>query len=176
MRWQWDDMAAQLGEAQDVLNEAQSDKWLLRETRDFIIANPFITAQLAVAKLWEFLWLGRWPRGRPLGAVLTIFGTVMSTFLAFRDRRLFIPLTLAIGYMAPFVIIVPLYYRYRYPIEPVFAVLVGVSLAHVAGVGLRWFGALQTAPRDAPAAVPPEAARAPGTPIQHTGSQSHAAS
>jgi 4-amino-4-deoxy-L-arabinose transferase-like glycosyltransferase len=176
MGWQMDVIVIQIGKSNDKLNEAQRDKWLLGKARNFATANPVLTLQLAVAKLWEFLWLGRWPGGWPLGAALTGFGVLVSIVLAFNDRRLLIPLAMALAYMAPFAIITPIFYRYRYPIEPVIALLIGVSLAHVAEVGLRWLGALQPARRDAPAAVPPEAARAPGAQIQHTGSQSHAAS
>jgi hypothetical protein len=178
MEWQWYDMMAQLGEAHDGLNEAQLDKLLLRESRDFIIANPLIAAQLAVAKLWEFLWLGRWPDSWPIVAALTVFGLVTSMVLAFRDLRLLIPLMLALAYMAPFVIIVPLYYRYRYPIEPVIAVLVGVSLAHVAAAVLRSVLSLQGHRWDAPATAPPGAAPGPPASIQRAQRtrQSHAAS
>ena len=142
--WQWEDMAAQLGPGVEVLNEAQKDQWLIGEAKAFVIANPLLTAQLGVAKLWSFLCLG-WPRGSPIGAVLTVFGLAMCSVLAFREQRLLIPLAMALAYIAPFVIITPLFSRYRYPIEPVIAVLIGVSLAHVAKIGLRWLGALQSA-------------------------------
>jgi hypothetical protein len=94
--WQWEEMAAQLGPGVEVLNEAQKDQWLIGEAKDFVIANPLLTAQLGVAKLWSFLRLG-WPRGSPIGAVLTVFGLAMCSVLAFREQRLLIPLTMALA-------------------------------------------------------------------------------
>jgi 4-amino-4-deoxy-L-arabinose transferase-like glycosyltransferase len=149
--WQMDVMAAEVGESYDDLNEAQRDKWLLAEARSFVIANPLLSLQLAGAKVWEFLWLGR----SLLMAPLTIFGIVVGSVLAFRERRLLIPLAMALAYIAPFAIIIPFFYRYRYPIEPVIAVLVGVSLARVAEVALRPVLAVQPRRRHAPAAAPP---------------------
>ncbi|MGH6886425.1 MAG: hypothetical protein ACREGK_10180, partial [Geminicoccales bacterium] len=172
--WQMDVMAAQIGESYDELNEAQRDKWLFKEARNFVIANPLLTMQLAAAKVWEFLWLGR----SSLMAPLTIFGIVVGSVLAFKERRLLIPLTMALAYIAPFALIIPFFYRYRYPIEPVIAVLIGVSLAHVAAVALRPVLSLQPRRQGAPAAVPPGAAPASPALIERAdrARQSHAAS
>jgi hypothetical protein len=41
-------------------------------------------------------------------------------------------LLLVLAYMAPFAILRPYFTRYRYPIEPVIAVLVGVAVAYIA--------------------------------------------
>ena len=174
--WQMDVIVIQIGDSNDELNEAQRDEWLLGKARDFVTANPLLTLQLAIAKLWEFLWLDRWPGGWPLGAALTGFGLLVSTVLAFSDRRLLIPLTMALAYMAPFAVITPFFYRYRYPIEPVIALLIGVSLAHVAEFGLRWLGALQARRQDAAAAAAPGAAPAPPASIERAARtrQSHA--
>ena len=89
---------------------------------------------------------------------------------------LLIPMMLALAYMAQFVIIVPLYYRYRYPLEPVIAVLIGVSLARVAEVGLRSLGAVLPGRRQVSAEQAPHAVHTPVAPIQHAGRQSHAPS
>jgi 4-amino-4-deoxy-L-arabinose transferase-like glycosyltransferase len=155
--WQMDVMPAQIGERYGDLNEAQRDKWLFAEARNFVNANPFLTIQPAAAKVWEFLWLGR----SSLMAPLTIFGLVVGSVLAIKERRLLIPLATALAYIAPFVIIIPFFYRYRYPIEPVIAVLVGVSLARVAEFASRPVLLLQPRGRGALAAVPPGAAPAP---------------
>jgi hypothetical protein len=162
-----DVMAAQIGERYDELNEAQRDKWLLAEARNFVIANPFLTMRLAAAKVWEFLWVGR----SSLMAPLTIFGIVVSSVLAFKERRLLIPVAMALAYIAPFVIIIPFFYRYRYPIEPVIAVLVGVSLARVAEVA--WRAVLSVQPRRPHA---PAAARQASIERAHRTRQYHAAS
>ncbi|MGH6901251.1 MAG: hypothetical protein ACREIR_00765 [Geminicoccaceae bacterium] len=165
--WQMDVMAAEIGESYEDLNEAQRDKWLFGEARNFAIGNPLLTLQLAAAKLWEFLWVGR----SSLMAPLTIFGIVVGSVLAFKERRLLIPLTMALAYIAPFAIIIPFFYRYRYPIEPVIAVLVGVSLARVAEVALRPVLSVQPRRRHAGAAAPPASIQRADRPRQ-----SHAAS
>jgi 4-amino-4-deoxy-L-arabinose transferase-like glycosyltransferase len=161
--WQMDVMTAEIGESYDELNEAQRDKWLFAEARSFAIANPLLTMQLAAAKIWEFLWLGR----SLLMSPLTIFGIVVASVLAFKERRLLIPLTMALAYIAPFAIIIPFFYRYRYPIEPVIAVLVGVSLARVAEVALRPVLSVQPRRQHAPAAAPASTERAHRTRESH---------
>ncbi len=126
LSWQREEMKATFpGGA--TLNEAQKDKLLLENAKRFAIAHPILTIHLAALKEMRFVLLS----GRGM-AVLTIFAGLVCTALAFRQRLLIVPLALAAAYVAPFAIIVPYFYRYRYPIEPAIAVLAGVAVAHVA--------------------------------------------
>lgn len=131
--WQRDVMEAQHGPEYASLNEAQRDRWYLGEAIAFVLANPLRTAQLAVVKLGHFIGPS------PLLAALTVFGLLGGLVLAFRQRLLIVPIALAAAYSAPFAIITPYFYRYRYPIEPVLALLVGVAAVHVGqALSTRW--------------------------------------
>jgi hypothetical protein len=134
-QWRAQVMAARLGPELDGLNEAQRDEWLVREARDFVLANPLLTAQLAVAKLTYFLGHSRLPA--LVAAPLTALAILVCAVSAFRRKLVLAPLLLALAYMAPFAIFTPFFARYRSPIEPVIAVLVGVAVASVGETVLR---------------------------------------
>lgn len=155
--WRMQVMATQLGPKLDAMNEAQRDKWLLHEARDMVLANPLLTAQLAAAKLTAFVrqsWL-------PLrmGPVVTVFAIAVCAVWAFWRGLLLVPVALTLAYMAPFTIIVPYFYRYRYPIEPIIAVLAGVALVCVAETVAPRIRPRLATPRPAPD-LPPARARA----------------
>jgi 4-amino-4-deoxy-L-arabinose transferase-like glycosyltransferase len=122
-RWQVELMKAEYGPGYDELDEVQRDKWYFRKARDYVLDHPVITAQLTLAKLAYLV--GSSPRF----ALAPLLGLVGGLLLSLRQRLLVIPLALAAAYAIPFTIIVPYFYRYRLPIEPVLAVLVGVVVA-----------------------------------------------
>lgn len=137
-QWQLEIMAAQLGTDLDAWNEAQRDKWLLRQGLDHMLANPLLTMQLAVPKLVLFVRHSRLPP--IIAAAATLFGILVCSVLAFRRKLLALPLTLVLAYAAPFAVIVPYFVRYRFPIEPVIAVLVGVAATCLLGSAMRKIG------------------------------------
>jgi hypothetical protein len=83
----------------------------------------WITAKLAVSKLAYLVGFS------PSFALASVLGLLGGLLVALRRRRLVTPLTMAAAYAIPFTIIVPYFYRYRLPIEPVLAVLAGVVVA-----------------------------------------------
>ena len=145
--WQREEMKTRDLRGYEGLNEAQRDKMLLEEAKRFMIAHPVVTMQLAAFKEMRFvLSRGRAP------AAMTVFAVLVCSVLAFRQRLLIVPLALVMAYVAPFAVIVPYFYRYRYPIEPVIAVLAGTAVAYVARGALEragWgrCGKAGTAPR-----------------------------
>ena len=134
-RWQVELMEAEYGPGYDELDEVQRDKWYFRKARDYVLDHPVITARLTLAKLAYLV--GSSPRF----ALAALVGLVGGLLLSLRQRLLVIPLALAAAYAIPFTIIVPYFYRYRLPIEPVLAVLAGVVVAYLlnsrCGLGLR---------------------------------------
>jgi hypothetical protein len=125
--WQVDLMKAEYGPGYGKLDEVQRDKWYFGKARDYVLDHPVITAQLTLAKLAYLV--GSSPRF----ALAALVGLVGGLLLSLRQRLLVIPLALAAAYAIPFTIIVPYFYRYRLPIEPVLAMLVGVTVAHALG-------------------------------------------
>ena len=136
--WAEQVLATQLGPELARLNEAQRDKWLLHRAREFVLANPMLTAQLSVAKLAHFAGRSRLPP--MIAGIATVLGILVCSVVALRRRIVMVPLALTIAYAIPFTILVPYFARYRVPIEPAIAVLVGVAAVWISGVVFRRSG------------------------------------
>jgi hypothetical protein len=101
----------------DDMNEAQRDKWFLSETKNFLITNPVLSTQFAIAKIKLFAsimgWLGKWL------ILLAGFGGLLSL----KQPALF-TLALWVGsYISPFLLFICHYPRYRVPIEALSTIL-----------------------------------------------------
>jgi Dolichyl-phosphate-mannose-protein mannosyltransferase len=126
-------------------NEAQRDKALMAGALDFMFRHPLVTLQLATAKAIFFFYQRelRWQHLIPVSIVglLAILGLALSL----KDRRAMALGLMALAYVGVYSITFPFYYRYRYPIEPVLAVLAGISAIWLAQLGCqlreRLFGA-----------------------------------
>jgi hypothetical protein len=109
-------------------NEAQRDKILMRAALEFMVQHSLTTLQLIAAKIARFLYprdLGWFHRIAPtLVGLLAVLGVAVSL----SDRRVAALGLTALAYAGVYAITYPLYYRYRYPIEPVLAVLGGISV------------------------------------------------
>ena len=100
-----------------IMDEVQRDKWFLKESKEFILANPIISLKLAMAKIEVFVksmgWLGV---GIILfaiiGAIATIKNPVLSTIVLW-----------AASYIGPFTLVISYFSRYRAPIEPLLIIL-----------------------------------------------------
>jgi hypothetical protein len=120
----------------ETMNEAQRDDWFLQETKAFLVANPVLFAQLAVAHIEVFIRTGENFYGR--GAVLAGSVCLLSALgglLAIRNPA---GLTLAVwvgAYGGPFLLITPYFYRYRAPIEPLLVVLAAYTVCRMLKMG-----------------------------------------
>jgi 4-amino-4-deoxy-L-arabinose transferase-like glycosyltransferase len=113
------------------LNEAQRDNWLLQQSKAFVLANPAISAQLAVAKIEAFVRIMG-----TFGAFVCLLAAI-GGILAFRTPAV---LTLALwvgSFAGPFLLMVPFYERYRAPIEPLLVILAVFALRQLLTIGLR---------------------------------------
>jgi len=98
-------------------NEAQRDQVLRRRALRFMFAHPGLTVELAFYRAVGY-FLTFW---KPAGALfaLALLGAVVS----FRDHRTVALLLLVLAIASPYLLTVPLFYRYRYPVEPLLALL-----------------------------------------------------
>jgi 4-amino-4-deoxy-L-arabinose transferase-like glycosyltransferase len=120
------------------LNEAQRDKLLRREALDFMWQHPLTTLKLAAIKVVKFLgpspsaWLHLIP------AVLTGLLAVIGVASSLKDSRVMALGLMALAYAGVYAVTFPFHYRYRYPIEPVLALLAGVGVIQLVGLGQRF--------------------------------------
>jgi 4-amino-4-deoxy-L-arabinose transferase-like glycosyltransferase len=109
-------------------NEAQRDKRFMAAALDFMVRHPLTTLQLAAVKAARFLypsdlgWFARFPA--TLLGLLAVLGVASNL----RDRRVTALGLMAVAYAGVYVVTFPFFYRYRYPIEPVLAVLGGLAV------------------------------------------------
>jgi len=104
------------------MNEAQRDKWLLQEAKTFLISNPILSMELAIAKMEVFV--------RSLGVlgVCTFLLAMFAGLIALQNATA-MTLVLWVGsYAGPFLLIVCYFGRYRAPIEPLIVVLAAFSI------------------------------------------------
>jgi hypothetical protein len=110
------------------LNEAQRDRVFMRATLLFMWQHPLMTLELAAAKAARFLYLlGRYWPNHAAAAVVAVL-PVLGAGLSLRDPRLRALALMALAYVAAYAGTYPFFYRYRYPIEPVLAILGGVAI------------------------------------------------
>ncbi len=133
-------------------NEAARDKIYLQRALAFFVDEPVVAFKLMMVKAYDFYLAS--PRAGAV-AVLALLGLV----IAFRDRRVQILALLVLAYSAPYIATGPFFYRYRYPIEPLLAVLAAVGVVGCA----RWVAALQRRRR---VAAPTASAAEAGPPSQ----------
>ena len=132
-QWQEAIMDEQIPEKSSNFNEATQDKWLFKQARNFVFERPFAAAQLAFFKLHAFAdrvdfpvpytgWLAT------LMTVLTYVAIIGGFYLITVRIEVSALVLMLAAFVAPFVAIAPYYYRYRQPIDPIFAILLGVTI------------------------------------------------
>lgn len=128
-RWQLDYAKEVGGAAYAAMNEAQRDSWFLQETKAFLVANPVLSARLAIAKLEQFarVFGTNWK----LACLLALLGGLF----AIRKPAVLI-LALWVGsYIGPFLLTICYYPQYRTPIEPLLVVLAVFAVWQVFEMG-----------------------------------------
>jgi len=106
----------------DEMNEPQRDKWFFGEAKKFILANPSVSMQFAIAKMELFARAMGWYGVGILllaiiGVSVTLKNPVVTTF------------GLWVGsYTGPFFILICYFGRYRAPIEPLLTLLAAYAI------------------------------------------------
>ena len=108
------------------MNEPQRDREYLRRALEFIRTHPRVAAKLAVVKAAVFLFLG-WSGYLRALTVLAVAGAV----LAIRRRAGLAAILAIAGFSSAYVVGMPYFYRYRYPVEPLIALLAGWPVAQL---------------------------------------------
>jgi 4-amino-4-deoxy-L-arabinose transferase-like glycosyltransferase len=114
------------------LNEAERDKIHLQKAITFILANPLTAIKLMLVKAADFYFLHFRSRVRPDRAGIMSMLALVGLIVAFKDRRVLILALLVLAYSAAYIVTGPFFYRYRYPIEPLMAVLAGIGTVWLA--------------------------------------------
>ena len=114
------------------MNEAQRDAWFMKETVSFLKEHPFLSMQLAAAKIEVFVrTMGRW------GELVFAFA-VLGGALSIRHAPVMM-LALWVGtYIAPFALIICYYARYRAPIEPLLIIISLFAVHRLATLFRNW--------------------------------------
>jgi len=99
------------------MNEPQRDKWFLGETKDFILENPLVSMQLAIAKIEVFVRVMGWY------GVVIMFLAIIGVLVNLKN-----PVVTTLGlwagsYIGPFSIFICYFDKYRAPIEPLLTLL-----------------------------------------------------
>jgi len=116
------------------LNEAQRDAWFLQQTKEFVLANPVVSAQLALAKLEVFV------------RIMGIFGVLVCLLAAIGGTlatQTPAVLTLAVwvgSFVGPFLLVICYWPRYRAPIQPILVVLAVFAIWRLGAIGGRRLG------------------------------------
>ena len=125
------DYAREVGGAEYAgMNEAQRDSWFLQEAKTFIAANPVMSAQLAIANIEVFARLIEGSFG-----MLVCLLAALGGLFAIRMPVVLI-LALWVGtYVAPYLLVICYYGRYRAPIDPLLVVLAAFAVCQVIEIG-----------------------------------------
>jgi hypothetical protein len=125
----FDCIQAEAPDGYDKFNEAQRDKVYLERAIDFVISHPSVFFDMTIKKGLLFFLGKTWAES--FLACFALIGAVMS----WRNPRARI-LTVLIGVFPLAYMLGPMwFYRYRYPVEPLVAVLASVAIVKLAG----WF-------------------------------------
>ena len=108
------------------MNEPQRDREYFRRALNFVRSHPGVAAKLALAKAATFFLLGWSGYLR----VLTVLAAVGAAQLIRRRAGLAVALAIA-GFSSAYVIGMPYFYRYRYPVEPLIALLASYPIAQL---------------------------------------------
>jgi len=118
------------------MDEFQRDAWLLQETKAFLVANPVLSVQLAMAKIEVFIRTGEsfYGRGALLAGGVCLLAA-LGGLLAIRSPAVLALTLWIVVFVGPFLLITPFFYRYRAPIEPLLVVLAALTFCRVLKLG-----------------------------------------
>ncbi len=98
-------------------NEAEWDRVYLKKTFDFIISHPRTYASLAFYRIAYFFSYN--------SLKITILSIIsgIGILLALRNKQAWLLILFILTYLAPYLMALPVWYRFRYPIEPIILIL-----------------------------------------------------
>jgi len=117
-----DNVSRSEGADYQTYNEVERDRIFLSRSLNFMLKEPLLALQMSFWKAVAFLTF--WNVGLGLVSLAAITGGL----LFIKDLRVASILLLSTAHMVPYIVSLPLYYRYRSPIEPILFVLAGLFL------------------------------------------------
>jgi len=121
------------GEGYRRMTEVQRDKWFQQETWRYLAENPRLSLELGLWKLYGFARIGF-----PLGTVILGLALLAGLIALLRRRLGLLVMILCIGaYVAPFLLIVPYFPRYRLPAEPMIIIAAVMAVVEIFGLAAR---------------------------------------
>jgi hypothetical protein len=127
-----DTIEAHAPKGYELYNEAQRDRVFFSRAVTFMRDRPLLTAEMTFWKAYAFF--ANWGLVRSLIAAAAFLGWLAMM----RDIRATSLALLVVGYTFPYALSLPIYYRYRAPVEPVMFVLIGLLLGTVGKQLRRW--------------------------------------
>jgi hypothetical protein len=103
-------------------NEVERDRVFLHRSLAFIQTEPLLALKMLVWKVIAFLSFGEFR------LALIAIAAIIGSLLFIKDIRVASLTLLVTVYMLPYVLSLPLYYRYRSSIEPILFILSGLFL------------------------------------------------
>jgi hypothetical protein len=116
----------------ELYNEAQRDRLFFSRALAFMRDRPLLSAEMMFWKTYAFF--ANWGAVRTLIAATAFLGWLVMM----RDIRATSLMLLLAGYTIPYALSLPIYYRYRSPVEPIMFVLIGLFLGTVWKQLLHW--------------------------------------
>lgn len=117
----------------DRLNEAQRDRLYLERVISFIRSRPAEWIQVTFYKILLY-FASR--STQLITSLLALIGAILSI----KNRQARILSLLILGFAAPYIIALPFYYRYRYPVEPLIVILASYALYIAIQIGMKLAG------------------------------------
>ena len=103
-------------------NEAQRDRVFRERALEFVGEEFWLAVRMAIWKVIAFYGYWGWPF-----RVITVMA-FLGLLLRVRDARAAAIVLLLAAYTLPYAVSLPLYYRYRFPVEPLLVVMSGLLL------------------------------------------------
>lgn len=103
------------------MNEAQRDRLFLSQTLKFVASHPLQFIQVTIFKTLLFF-------GSRLSRLVFSLLALAGGVLAFKQLPARLIGLLILAFSVPYILALPFFYRYRYPVEPLMAILASQAL------------------------------------------------
>ena len=122
------------------LNEAQRDRLYLDKVVSFIRTEPVEWVHIT---LYKFLLFFASRSTQVITSLLALVGALISV----KKSQARILSLLILGFAVPYILAIPFYYRYRYPVEPLIVILASYTLYSSFHFGMKLVGKILQAIR-----------------------------
>ncbi|HEX7974178.1 MAG TPA: HPr(Ser) kinase/phosphatase, partial [Anaerolineales bacterium] len=115
------------------LNEAQRDRLYMKKVLSFLLSEPVQWIQVTFYKVILFF-------GSHFSQLMISLMAIIGAIISIKKSQARILSLLILGFAAPYILAIPFYYRYRYPVEPLLIILASYPLYAVIQIGIKLAG------------------------------------